>query len=370
MLLRRSLSLLLFGLTCVRPAVAQRAGRPLTAAQVACEERQLGRLVHRMAVSYDGSNLFLWRSAPTGGVYRGLATTSRMLPAPDTGHPTREEEQLTFDLLVKPGEDFLDPRRQLLPQATLVRRDAATNLSPEAVAPMASIAPGRLDVTLDLAPVVPDPTQPGRPLRVTDRLAPGAGESDGAGRALETDALLAACHAEVSALDLQVYAILARTVRASDCLLQPLSHCDAGRFRFKSVLFRGEDPLTYRMNLYSYSVACDDSGHCSYGEGQVALLFHLQLDSVGRLSGGDVEALPWCTGADAIGCTPFLNPDLAVFVLPPLRPGLERQGDAAFGRAAHLNLEFRGSENNVLTDTVRWSDLLRDSSWNEGFKSP
>jgi hypothetical protein len=121
------------------------------------------------------------------------------------------------------------------------------------------------------------------------------------------------------------------------------------------------------MNIFSYSVSCDDAGHCFYGEGQIALLFHLQVDAAGRLSGGDVQALPWCTGADSIGCTSFLNPDLAVFVLPPLRPGIDRQGDAAFARAAHLNIEFKGSENNVLHDTVNWPDLLRGSSWNEGF---
>jgi hypothetical protein len=87
MLFPRSLPILLLALVLARPAVAQGFSPPLTADQVACEESQLGRLIHRMAVSYNGSNLFLWRSAPTGGAYRGLSTTSRMLPDPSTGHP-------------------------------------------------------------------------------------------------------------------------------------------------------------------------------------------------------------------------------------------------------------------------------------------
>jgi hypothetical protein len=360
MKLRRCVPILILGLASVRHAAAQGFGQPLTADQVACEERQLGRLVHRMAVSYLGSNLFLWRSSPAGGAYRGLSTTSILLPDPTTGRPSREEEQLTFDLLLKAQEDFLDPRRPLAPQATLVRRDTASNLS------SAPPADQMLDANLDLAPEVPDPTSPVLPLRITNRLAPGAAQDDRAGRGLARDELLSACHAAVSDLDLKVYAILARTVRVSDCLLQPVSNCEAGRYRFKSVLFRGADPLSYRMNIFSYAVGCIND-NCFYGEGQIALLFHLQVDAQGRLSGGDVQALPWCTGPDPTGCTPTGNPDIAVFVLPPLRPGVDRQGAAAFARAAHLNLEFNGSENNVLQGTVNWLDLLRASSWNQGF---
>jgi len=361
LLLRRWLPILLLGLAAARSAAGETSGNPLTPEQVACEETQLGRLIHRMVVSYNGSNLFVWRSTPGGGVYRGLSTTSRMGPDPFTGQPFREEEQLPFDLLLKQEEDFLDPHRLLLPQATLVRRDAASNLS------SAPVTPGILDVNFDLAAEVPDPTMPGLPIRITDRTTPGAGQSDRAGRGLAYDALLTACHSEVSELDLKIYSILSRTVRVSDCLLQPTSPCDAGRSRFKSVFFRGAEPLSYRMNILTYSVGCDDNNNCFYGEGQVALFFHVQLDAQGRLSGGDVQALPWCTGSDYLGCTNTLEPLLAVFVLPPLRPGIDRQGPPAFARAAHLNLDFIDSPDNVLHDTVNWMDLLRDSTWNQGF---
>lgn len=356
----RSLLLLFSALLPAYPALAQGPGQPLAPAQVACEEGQLGRLVHRMAVSYDGSNLFLWRATPLGGLFGGLSTTSRLLPDPATGLPTREEEQIAFDLLLKPAADFLDPRRLLLPQATLVRRDAASNLS--SAPPAAEI----LDASLDLAPAVPNPIQPTMPIRITDRRADGAGQSDRAARSLAADALLDACHAEVSGFDLKVYSILARTLRVSDCLLQPISHCDGGRFRFKSVFFRGAEPLTYRVNVFSYSVSCDDAGHCFYGEGQVALLLRVQVDAVGRLAGGDLQALPWCTSADSTGCTSLTDPNFAVFLLPPLRPGLDRQSAADFARAARLNLEFNGSANNVLKAPVNWPDLLRGSSWNAG----
>jgi hypothetical protein len=124
------------------------------------------------------------------------------------------------------------------------------------------------------------------------------------------------------------------------------------------------------MNIYDYLVGCYDDGHCEYGEGRTAFVFHLQVDDRGRLIGGDLRILPWCTDTGQAGCTTAANPDFGLFVLPPLRPGTERQGEAEFLRAAHLNLEYQGSPNNVLQDTVNWQDLLRDTAWNEGWAVP
>src|SRR5258707_549520 len=109
------------------PVAAQSLGGPLTVDQVSCEERQLQRLEHRMWVHFEGSTLLLWRASPFGGSYRGLVSTNILDGDPD--HPTRQEEQLAFDLVFKAEEDFLDPQRPRRPQATLVRRDVASNLS-------------------------------------------------------------------------------------------------------------------------------------------------------------------------------------------------------------------------------------------------
>src|SRR6185295_9942498 len=329
--------------------------------------RQLNRLVHRFSASAGFTalvdNAFLWRADPDNSFYRGLETFGR-LGKGDLGERIREEQQLAFDLILDRERDFLGPARPLLPQASLVRRDTATNLEP-ATKPLPY-----LNVAFDVAPQVADPTTPQQPIQITSRRAAGEGQSDRAGRGLAIDDLLSVCHHEVTPFDLRVFSILARTVRASECLLEPFG-CQVFIAGHKSVIFRGEEPLSYRINLFSYFSSCDDEGHCSYGEADTALLFHLQVDAAGRLTIGNAQALPWCTGGpveDQIGCTQFQNPHLGIYVLPPIRPGVERQGEPEFQRAAFLNVDDVVSDFNILQADVNWADLLRDTSWNRGFE--
>jgi hypothetical protein len=326
---------------------------------VDCEERQLMRLAHRAVMNAGDSNLFFWRSSPGGGVYRGLAVGSRIdgdPNQPDTWY--RRELQMPFDLIMREEEDFLDPRRIRLPQATLVRREAATNLN--------SLLEGNvaLDVSFDLAPQASNPAEAVAPLRITNQLSPGAGQDDRAARSLSSDDLLSACHAEITEFDLKVFSMLARTVRPSLCLFQGGVGCLGPLVRYKSVIFRGTEPLTYRLNVKDYADNCVDDDPCFYGEGGFALLFRLQVDEHGSLVGGDVQVYPWCTEVGQLACTDVGNPELALFVMPPMRPGSGQQGPAEFRRSAQLNIAWDGSDLNVLHATVNWADLLRDTSWN------
>jgi len=357
---RRLPLLFLLGLFCARLAGAQDFGRPLTQAQVDCEERQLMRLQRRMVSGQFGAQLYLWRSSPTGGTYRGVAGAVLMTgDALDRGTWEREEVQLPFDLILRQEEDFLDPRRPRLPQATLVRRDAASNLlvNPDVF--------HSVDAQIDLAPEVPNPFEPRMPLRITNRLNPGAGQADRAGRSLLSDDLVSACHSEVTDFDLKVFSILARTVRPSECLLAGPG-CGPGTGAIRVVFFRGTEPLTYRMNVIRYGLNCFGDDPCYYAESTIAFLFHLQVDEQGHLMGGDAQALGWCTDAGQLSCHTTSSPDVALFVMPPLRPGIDKQGPPEFRRSAELRLYFEGYEGNVLHDTVNWADLLRGTSWNGG----
>jgi hypothetical protein len=346
---------LLYSLFFFFTAASSFAEAPLTPEQLACEERQLGRLTYRAVGMDPESNLFLWRSSPGGGWYGGLFAAGLMTdPA---NQPLRREDQLAFDLILKEELDFLDPARKPLPQATLVRRDKASSLGPPTV--------GYTQVTFDLALEAPDPTEARSPLTITGFLLPGSGHRDRAARSIIAEDLLTSCHSQVSAFDLKIFEILARTVRASSCLPLGIFGC---RFptRFKGFIFRGAEPLTYRMNLMRYESACFDDGTCSYGQAGVALLFRFQADSTGRLTGGDVQVLPRCDELSDVGCSSTLSLAIAIYIMPPLRPSVEVQGPEVFARSARLNIDYQGSEENVLYTTINWADLLRDTAWNGG----
>ncbi len=339
-------------------------GGSLTPEQVACQERQMQRVMHRLSTPYSGSNLFLWRGSSAGGDYRGVATTSHLYFDPSTvvDIRLRDEKQLAFDLTLRDDEDFLNPRRTRLPQATLVRREAASNFD------VPSDLRGALKVRMALDPETLDPTSPDKEIDISTLRQQGEGHADGASRGLDIDDLFDSCGVEVTDFDRKVFSILARTVRPSACLVEPMDSfgCDADQF--KTAIYRGEEPMTYRFDIYTYFVVCDDDGICRYSEGRTPLLFRLTTDSQARLTGGTVDPLPFCAIGGQTGCIEDPFPEIAVYVLPPLRAGFEMQGEETFQRAARLNIDGEGSMYNVLHADVNWADLLRDSSWNGGLQ--
>ena len=114
-----------------------------TPAEVACDEAKLGRLVHRMAFDFGSSNLFVWPVAEDR--FSGLA----VLPRFSSG--IRAEWQMGFDLELHRESAFLNPRRSQLPLAVMARVDLlTTSFRPPTEDP-------RIDVSLELAPIVVDP---------------------------------------------------------------------------------------------------------------------------------------------------------------------------------------------------------------------
>jgi hypothetical protein len=324
-------------------------GLPLSDDEVACEENQGHRLLLRMG-SNAIPNLFVWRSAASGGVYRGLIVPETNI-APPGPHFLRDERQLAFDLIFKAAEDLLNPARTRLPQATLVRRDEASNLAATAGGPI-------LGVSVDLIPVE-NPVTLGLPLVINNE--PANGKVDLAGRGVAVDDLTTACHDQVSEFDLRVAEILSRTVRALNCTHTPTVDFCSSR-SYKAVTFRGQEPLTYRMDLVQYAIVGENSG-LAYSESRMALLFRFQVDSQGRLTTGDVQLLPQCTAPGQPNCTTTVSFDTSLLVLPPIWPGRQTQGPEVLGRAALLTLTFRGDPAMTTFATINWADLLRDSSW-------
>lgn len=353
----------LLALLVAPPAITQPFGRPLTSEQVACEERQMGRLLHRMGIANGETGLFLWRSAGRGGTYRGLASTSELFNTTLQGDRAHKEKQLAFDLILRNDEDFLNPQRERRPQATLVRRDTASNLDPPGSTTYS------IQIHLELFREAPDPFHPKINLLLNTLPQAGSGHADRAGRGLEVDDLLFPCHTEVTDFDLKVYSILARTVRPTGCLAEPIPNPVCGFISFKTAFFRAEEPLTYRVDVYRSSLSCDEDGVCVFSDDHIPVLFRLRTDALGRLTTGEIASLPFCTEVGQAECIPTRSPWIGLYVLPPLRPGVEIQDEEVFRRGAHLNIfGLCCDEFNVLRADVNWADLLKDTSWNGGLQ--
>ncbi|MEP7012740.1 MAG: hypothetical protein ABJC13_20650 [Acidobacteriota bacterium] len=319
--------------------------RALTSAEVACEEARLGRLVHRMATNGPGMNLYLWPAGPDR--YAGLGVYPLFVGL------VRRDWQMGFDLQLSPGSALLNPRRSLLPQAVLARNDLLTTPfhSPEEEV--------RIDVSLELAPRVVDPTRPTHGILISSQIG-SSGSASGASRSLAAENLFERCSADgPSAFDLQVFEILSRTFRVTDALKQPFP--GPGLERYKTIFFRDVEPLTYRAKVFSYLVACDPE--CGYGEGSFQFRLRFTIDAAGTLAVGRIEALPWCLENDPLPCSGSLDPDYAVLVAPPIFAGHEQQTEAQFRSGAFLNAEYLASPNNILTDDVPWPELLRGTAW-------
>lgn len=353
--------------------LAQDLTVPLTADQVGCEELQLERLAKRWVVIEkdpqlpgDAVNpsLLLWRSTTAGGVYSGIAVTDSL----GGDHaPRRNELQLAFDLVLRQSGNLLNPSRQPLPQGTLARRDVESN------AVVAGVLP-TLTISMELAPQVEDPYVQAIPLQI-DNLALGgqqagpagasvvaADAASAAGRGIAVDGLTAACHASYTAMDERVFGLLARMLRASQCL--SAAGCSgADPTAYNITLFRDTDPHTYRANVYLYEKVCGPGSCFSGVYGKIALQVVVGWSADGTLTSGQVSVLPLCQPAQTTECSSYTVTDVALYLLPPVWSGHQQQGPAVFARSPHLDVEGVGASN-VLTAPVDWQALLAATAWN------
>jgi hypothetical protein len=331
---------------------------PLTTDQVACDELQLERLALRFAIAEPGADfahpsLLLWRSGPGGGSYAGLAASDGI--SGSAGNLMRSETQLALDLVTVATGDSLNPARALLPRATLVRRDQDSNL-----------VTGNpfLTVTGALESVPVDPFTPVIPIAVNN-LAAGtmpavASSASGLGRGIAVDDLTASCENLLTPFDQRIFTILSRTVRVSQCALLP-GPCNPDGSAYNVTLFRGEDPQTYRVNVYEYVAACPNTGPCSYEVlSKVAYEFKFSWDAAGTLTTGEVTVLPACAGSP-IACSD--GGGYPLFVLPPLWAGHAHEGQHLFDLGARVGNDYPLAPLRPEA-AVNWQALLARSAWN------
>jgi hypothetical protein len=333
------------------PATAQHLTQPLTAEEVACNERQLERLLQRMNAAKERyaplpqlPTILLVSYSNSAGFYEGIAATAQGFRL-DIGSvpPTPPyEHYLAFNLNPSVRTLLLNPRRPELAQIALGREQSSSNL----------VAPGSyFEITLTLDPTLGG----GDPLVINNLQEPALGEpyngflanSTKPGRGLTTDGLLTSCHQKLTDFDRHLFAILQRMVRgwAMDEFHSP----DA-----EIAIFRGEDPQTYRVNLYLIYEGLELRA-------RMAVELKVAWTSGGKLTSVVMKALPGCAVDGQIGCTWVNRAAPMAILIPPVLGGAELYPNSDTPNGVFY-LSREGPSDPV---TINLEALLAHTTWNE-----
>ncbi len=384
-----------------RQALGAALNHRLEPRQVECVERQLARIQRRMiafgspSFSYPNESgaaplgygrLALWPASLRASVFSGLVRIVDLGGGAGNdflfGTQHFEEVDLAFELQFKRAAARLDPGQPRVPQAILARRDPGTNLlvDHEGCYPRTA-NDGDLTcpvvMSLDLSAVAGDPTRPEPALVINSAARPAPGRrgpaaqplaaASGRGPGILGDRLTETCGGTLTEFDQRVFEILARTVLPSECFWRPFNaRCGgAGEISgYNMTIFRGADPHVFRVNIYNYTNAiCFEVGDCPFGSaGPFAIEFRVEWDERGRLTTGTATVLPECTDEEQTGCSRD-RAGLGVYILPPIFPGHEVQGPAAFRRAPLLTDSIR-DEHDILSARIDWARILKDTALN------
>jgi hypothetical protein len=331
------------------PAAATELTTPLTAEEVACNERQLEGLLLRMNVAEERytypqvARSLLVSYSNSVGFYDGLALTGQGFRSSEAIRAVEPpyERYLAFNLNPSIRSLRLNPARPELPQIGLSREDNNSNL----------VTPGGYyDLSLTLEPTLGG----GDPLTINNFKVPASGapyngflaNSTKPGRGLTQDGLLTPCHDKLTEFDRHVFSILQRMTRGGDesAYYQP---------DIEFSIFRGEDPHVYRINVYPIYE------HLQPG-GRLAIELTLSWSSTGVLTTGVMRVLPVCAVSGELGCTAVTHITPIVFLIPPLFGGAEYYD----GDADENGVIFVWYEAPRPPTTIDLGALLARTAWN------
>jgi hypothetical protein len=332
------------------PLSAQELTQPLTAEEVACNERQLERLLRRMNSAHELyvtpqlPNTLLVSPSGSGGGYAGLvATYEGFRLGLGEGPPTDYfEHYLAFNIVADSSALLLNPGRTPLPQVSLNRENSGTNL----------VQPGGyFDLTLTLDPGLSG----GDPLVINNFSEPRPGliyngfrsNSTKPGRGLIEDGIPTRCHDKLTDFDLHIFSILKRVVRTvamSEFFMPDM----------ETTVFRGEDPHTYRINFYPIYEEFEPRGRMST-EIKVA------WTESGRLTTGEARIFPACTVAEQTGCSSLQRSSLFMVLIPPVFGGHEYSDGAGWQEGGFYIWHEGPSDSRLLN----FETLLAGTTWNE-----
>jgi hypothetical protein len=338
----------------------------------------------------------IWSASTSGGAFTGLARQlefgNQSINDFVAGTEHFAEADMAFGLFISAKSSILDPHKAAALQATLARRDPGTNLVLDhAVNNLGTEGSCCIDtdpfnptceadltcpmiLNFDLAAVPGDSVNPLVPLVINNAVAatpqfegPLASflpAASGTGPGIANDLLNRACGGTLTDFDRHVFDILARTVVPSVCYQAgAIDNCDLNSFNL--TIFRGADPHLFRVDVYTVEYICDDQGNCYGTSGPVALAFDVNWDGQGKLTTGEVRVLPECRPGQDSDCSgPFGQNFMGIFVVPPIFPGREEEGPAAFHGAPYLSV-FHHSPLQLLRADVNWAGILRNTALNQ-----
>ncbi|HEX6898514.1 MAG TPA: hypothetical protein VF789_02330 [Thermoanaerobaculia bacterium] len=344
-----ALSFTVFSLLIAGLAAAQPLTNTLTSEQVTCNELQLAALLSRMSlqgVNDPQNNLslnLLVTYSNRFGFYEGLAVANQSpFTAANPGGGTRAESFLAFSLNPSIRTTLLNPNRQRLEQVSLVREDTSSNL-------VNANANNALVVFLNPT-LGGNDTSTGR-LQINnigDTTVAQCGLRRGAdtkpGRGLTLAGLTTPCHTQFTDFDRLVFEILQRTFRVTS----PTTPAQD----FEIAIFRGEEQLTYRIDVYPVGT----NGAAT--NGKVALELALTTDGSGAITGGTLSILPNCSSSLQLGCTTS-TVALNVFLVPPVFGGTGIRLTSDIG----AQLTFQPGAATPSPATVDFGQILEGTPW-------
>ena len=333
-----------------------RAG-DLLSEDVLCNRAQLVGLLERARVRAPveapgnparprPTTLFVTYSSPYG-FYQGLALDGPWHNLPGGGSSLMPEYHLAFGLNPTLRTVLLNPERPMLDQIGLAREESNTTR-------VSAGSAHALTLTLDptLASALGTPPNPAALLEI-DNLADGAAgrhSSDSKpGRGLAVNGITDLCPGRFTARDLEVFAILQRTLRVR-------AHGADFDDDVEIALYRGQADGTYVAEIFAV-----DTGGAVVGS--LALSVEIRLDSTGRLGPGTVRGLAACGPGSGPPCSDLSLP-FDVYLGPPALPGSE-VFDPDGPDTVHLAFTPGGSPApGDVASPVDFGALLDGSTWN------
>ncbi|HEX6904092.1 MAG TPA: hypothetical protein VF789_30560 [Thermoanaerobaculia bacterium] len=293
---------------------------PLTGAEVSCDAARLAALARRVSVDLPNSSkeASVALSLTRTGDFAGLAYSGLAVSGP--------EHLLTFSTNPEESTLLRNPERPQLFSLSATRNDLSSDL----------VAPGDPDeIRLTLNPVLGSNPSPGSLLVLDNvRLPGGSPTATRPGRGLAD--LLEPCHGKLTAADVHLFRLLSRLIRVRV----------EGAARYELAIFRGEEPHSYRIDIWPYGTAGAELG-------KIAARVDATYDSVGQLNRGTLRVFGPCGSPQETGCTTVAVPGFVELVTPTEAGGISSRTESLVViNSAHQN-----------QDDIDWIRALQGTTW-------